>query len=271
MSGVRLGTDWDLYWRYERLHRRYDPLDFRRWKRASQRALRELFPGEGVRVLDSTAGLGDHTVNLAELGFEVEACDASAEARDATREALRAAGLAERVPVLDARWEGLGASCPERYDLIFNDAIHWIDDAAEMHDALVGLRGALRASGALVFFFADPSEPDEGAGLRNLAWDRESVPAHRLYWEHPLEAGGSVTHLRVAAAGERHLDEHHLYVVRDGEGGARLEATTLRRVYRWDWHAMTRALARAGYVDVEGKHFVNDAGHGFSMNLARRG
>jgi SAM-dependent methyltransferase len=263
-------TDWDLVWRHERLHRRREPVDFRRWKRASQRALRELFPGEGVRVLDATAGLGDHTVNLAELGFEVEACDASAEARDATHEALRAAGLAERVVVFDARWEALGETRAARYDLIFHDAIHWIEDEDAMHRALVGLRGALAPGGALVFFFADPEQPEEGAGMRILDWDREHIAPRELAWDHETDDGGRVTHVRVAAPAERHVDEHLLYLVRDARGRARLESTAMRRIYRWDWHAMRGALARAGYGEVIGRHFVNDKGHTFAMSLAHR-
>lgn len=262
-------TDWDLFWRHERLHRRHDPVDFRRWKRASQRALRELCPGEGVRLLDATAGLGDHTVNLAELGFRVEACDASAEARDATREALDAADLRD-VPVFEARWEELGRAHAARYDLIFHDAIHWIEDEDAMHRALVGLRDALAPGGALVFFFADPAEPDEDAGLRILEWDRAGIAPRELAWDHATDDGGRVTHLRIATPAEQHIDEQLLYVVRDAAGRARLESTTMRRIYRWDWHAMGRALARAGYGDVIGRHFVNDKDHSFAMSLAHR-
>lgn len=265
-------TDWDLYWRFERLHRRHAPVDFRRWKRASQRALREMFPAEGVRVLDSTAGLGDHTVNLAELGFRVEACDASAEAREASREAIARAGVA--VEVLDARWESLGDELPSRYDLVWNDAIHWIEHEDEMHRALVGIRGALRPSaggapgGALVFFFADPDRREPGAGLESLAWDREGTKAHELLWDHETDEG-RVTHLRVAIPSDTVLDEHHLWVVRD-RAGTHLESTAMRRIYRWDWHAMSEACARAGYREVTGTSFENDKGHRASMCLAWR-
>ena len=51
--------DWDRYWRFEDFRRSCDPLDFRRWKRDSQRALRALHPGDEVRLLDATAGMGD--------------------------------------------------------------------------------------------------------------------------------------------------------------------------------------------------------------------
>ena len=38
---------------------------------------------------------------------------------------LRDAGL--DVPVFDARWEALGETHPARYDLIFHDALHWVE------------------------------------------------------------------------------------------------------------------------------------------------
>lgn len=261
-------TNWDLFWRYERLHRRHEPVDFRRWKRASQRALRELFDGADVRVLDATAGLGDHTINLAELGFRTEACDASREAREATREALVQAGLHHDVPIFDARWEELGRTHPSRYDLVFQDAIHWIEDEEAMHRALVGLRGALVPGGSLVFFFADARKPEPGSGLRILEWDREHIKPHELVWDHPVDEGGHVMHVRVTTPGIECLDEHLLYVRRDLQSGTRLESTIMRRIYRWDWHAMSRALARAGFGELKSLRVVNDKGHPFALNLA---
>lgn len=131
--------NWDRYWRFELFRRRCDPLDFRRWKRDSQRELKALYPGR-PRLLDATAGLGDHTVNLAEEGFEVTACDTSAVAREATAAALSDAGL--DVPVIATPWAELGAR-PERYDLVFNDALHWTYDEATLR---AGSRGCSRRS-----------------------------------------------------------------------------------------------------------------------------
>lgn len=265
-GGARVRTDWDLVYRHERMRRRHAPLDFRRWKRASQVALRERFAGKSVRVLDATCGLGDHTINLAELGFLTEACDASAEACEATREAVVAAGL--DVAVFAARWEELGARKPERYDLVFHDALHWIEGDDAMHRSLLGLRGALRAGGALAFFFADPERPEPGAGLEYLAWDREHLEAHTLQWDQPTERG-RVSHVRVAIATEAAIDEHHVYVVHEGDG-ARIESTVLRRIYRWDWHAMSAACARAGFTALDALHFTSDKGHRTPICLATR-
>jgi SAM-dependent methyltransferase len=257
--------DWDTYFRFELLHRRFAPVDFRRWKRASQRALRALFPGPGVRVLDATAGLGDHTVNLAELGFSTEATDASPVAREATRRALAAAEL--DVPVHEARWESLGTNLGRRFDLIFNDAIHWTEDEATMHAALVGAREALVPGGALVFFFADARMPEPDAGLSVLSWDKEHLARHELAWSHP-DGEAEVTHLVVREHAPRHIDEHHLYVTRTNAAKS-LSSLVMRRIYAWDWHAMVGAAKRAGFADVTSHLFQNDHGATVAMNLAR--
>jgi SAM-dependent methyltransferase len=260
--------DWDTFWRWELFRRASDPLDARRWKRDSSRALRSLFPGTpGPRLLDATCGLGDHTVNLAEEGFRVEACDSSAIAREATRAALLAAGL--DLPVFDARWERLGETHADRYDLIFHDAIHWIEDDDALDAALRGLRGALAPGGALVFFFADAREPEPGQGLASLAWDWEQLPRATLAWEHENQG----RRVSLTVVNQRHadsIDQHHLYLVREAQSPPRLEALTVRRIYKWDWHGIGRALARAGFGAVRSHAFDNVKGYSYALNLAFR-
>lgn len=251
---------WDLYWRFERHRRAADPLDARRWKRDSARALRVLYPTEGVRLLDATAGLGDHTVNLAEEGFVVEACDASPIAREATREACAAAEL--DVPVFDARWERLEQ--PGRYALIFHDALHWIYEPDALRAALRGLHDALEPGGALVFFFADAAEGHEGAGLGMLESDWEHMRAPREAWSHEVD-GVRVTLSLSAERGPDYIDEHHRY----DEDGA-VHELTMRHVYRWDWHALSPLLREAGFVDARTDHFRNVKDRWFAMSLAFR-
>lgn len=263
--------DWDRYWRFEDFRRSCDPLDFRRWKRDSQRALRALHPGDEVRLLDATAGMGDHTVNLAEEGFRVEACDASPVARELTTRAVHAAGL--DVPILDARWEELGRHRPARFDLIFNDAIHWTFERDALAAQLRGHLAALRPGGALVFFFADAREPDEGAGLRLLEWDVSQLAPTRVAWSH--ERRGRRVELSIRhTPGEDFLDEHHRFEDRRlVDGGEETEVTELsmRRVYRWDWYAISRVLTEMGFVDLRSQVFDNRAkGYTFAMNHAFR-
>lgn len=256
---------WDVLLHFERSHRAHAPVDFRRWKRASQRALRALFPGSDVRVLDATAGLGDHTVNLAELGFLVTAGDASQVAREATLAACTAAGL--EVPVLDVRWETLGTSHPSAFDLIFHDAIHWIEYEAVMHEVLQSLRAALRPGGALAFFFADFRDPNPGAGERVRLWDLQNMARHELAYREPYE-DGHVTKTIVRVPVNDVVQEHHLFVIEAPEKEPRLESAMLTRIYRWDFAAMQEIALRAGFSRLEGHLFENDKGHPTTMCLA---
>ena len=260
-------NDWETFWRWERFRRACDPVDFRRWKRDSAQALRGLYADRpDALLLDATAGLGDHTVNLAEEGFRVEACDVSPLARESTRESLRDAGL--DVLVHDVAWEALGDRFPGRYDVIFHDALHWIYEPDALDAALRGLYRALRPGGELVFFYADARDPAPDAGARVLAWDWSHMERAELGWD--LQRGEtSVTLTRVNERGHDYIDQHHLFVIREG-GRARLESLTMRRVYRWDWHGITPRLAAAGFVDARSEHFRNVKGHTFSMNLCRR-
>jgi SAM-dependent methyltransferase len=257
--------DWDTYWRWE-LHRRAsDPVDFRRWKADSSRELRQLYPGDGVRVLDSTCGLGDHTVVQAELGFAVEACDRSELALGATAQAARAAHV--DVELFRAEWATLGAARPARYDLVFNDALHWIYDPGELDGALRGLNGALKPGGALVFFFADESDGEPGAGARQLA--AEEIAPARVAWD-VTACGRRVVLTIVNERGEDFVDAHHVYTVTEATGEARVEALTQRQVYRWDWHALAPRLVAAGFERLTTRHFENVKGRMYAMSFAWR-
>jgi len=137
-----------------------------------------------------------------------------------------------------------------------------------MRATLSSLRAALRPGGALVFFFADPRDPGEGAGERVRRWDLEHLARHELAWRHTREEGGHVTHVVVRAPTADAFDEHHVFLVDDAEG-ARLETAVLRRIYRWDFHSMRAACASAGFTEVQGHLFTNDKGHETAMCLAR--
>lgn len=257
--------DWDCYWRYELLRRRADPLDFRRWKRDSQRELKGLYPG-APRLLDSTAGLGDHTVNLAEEGFVVDAIDTSPVARQATRRAVAEAGL--EVEVFDAPWERIGR--PGRYDVIFNDALHWTYDEEALRAQLRGLFDALAPGGALVYFFAEATDPAPDYGARVLAWDWERTEERRVAWSHVVD--GTAVELTIESVrGEDFIDEHHLFVERRPDGKEHRQQLTMRRVYRWDWYHLTPLLIDVGFTGMRSDEFENTAkGYTFAMNRAYR-
>ena len=254
--------DWDTYWRFEVFRRRADPLDFRRWKRDSQRALRSLYPDGAPRLLDSTGGMGDHTVNLAEEGFDVEACDRSEEAVALTRSAVERAGL--DVPVFRADWEDLRR--PERYALIFNDELHSIYDEEALRAALVGLREALAPGGALIFFFADAEHPEPGHGIELLEWDWRRAERVRVAWDHTVDER-TVTCTQLRRRGPDYIDVDHVYLDREGEH-LEVRALTARRVYRWDWARLAPVLRDVGFVDLRSDHFDNVKGYTFALSRA---
>ncbi len=257
--------DWDRYWTFEIFRRACDPLDFRRYKRDSQRALRRMHPGS-VRLLDSTLGLGDHTINLAEEGFTVEACDTSTVARRYAAAAIAEAGL--EVPVLDLPWEALGEARRGRYDLVFNDALHWVEEPDALLAALRSFHEALRPGGALVWFFSDAREPEPGAGLRLLEWDWEHMVPERVAWEHSRQ-GRTVTLTIVAERRPEVIDEHHIYLDRSPDAAPKVSTLTMRRIYRWDWAGIAPLLKEAGFRELRSDVVQNEAkGYSFALNRA---
>lgn len=258
-------AEWDSFWHFERFYREAEPLDFRRWKRDSQRALRSLYPDGRPLLLDSSAGMGDHTVNLAEEGFRVEACDRSPVALGLTREAVEAAGVDVRV--FSADWRRLER--PERYDLIFNDELHSIYEAEDLRDVLAGLYEALRPGGALVFFFADAAHPEAEHGLEALDWDWQRLQRAEVAWD--CERGHRrVTLMKLGVRGPDYIDERHLFLARCGDAAPEVTDLTMRRVYRWDWHGIAPLLTELGYVDLRTDHFPNVKGYTFAMSRAFR-
>lgn len=264
--------DWDTYWRWEILRRRSDPVDFRRWKADSSRALRGLpagadRSGRPPRLLDSTCGLGHHAIIQSELGFATEACDANPRVLEAARVLMRTEGA--DVPVFCGRWESLGRLRPQRYDLIFNDEIHQVRGHRSLRAALEGIRGGLRPGGWFVFFFADARKPDDGPAQAAYEW--KHMQDERVAWSIQ-ERGLEVTHLVHAERPEPDLIlEHHVYRIREGCGGPRVEKMTMPKNYQWDWNHVVPVLEAAGFDRVESHRFVNVHGRTYSMNLARRG
>jgi SAM-dependent methyltransferase len=262
-------ADWDAWWRWEIFRRRVDPIDFRRWKADSSRALRELPEGRDrdgrpPRLLDASCGMGLHALIQHELGFEVEACDASAVALAAARALFDAEGAA--IPTFQTRWEELGTLRSGRYDLIFNDEVHQVRPHAALLEVLRGFAGALRPGGSLVFFFADDAKPDDGVNQATWAW--EHMERDRHAWT--ARDGDLEVSLRVEAerAGDDLILEHHHYDIRPDGRPAERETVTLGRSYLWDWDRVLPVLREAGFDAVRCHQCVNVHGRTFTMNLA---
>lgn len=245
---------WDTFWKWELHRRRVDPIDFRRWKADSSRELRRLFPGDGVRLLDASCGMGFHAMIQHELGFEVEACDANPRVLAAARELFDG-----QIEAFEARWEELGAARPGRYDLVFNDEVHQVRGRDALVAVLRGFAGCLKPGGALVFFFAEASKPADGRNQCFYEWE------HMERQRHAWTAGGVRLDVTAELVGDDQILEHHRYTLADGT----VEAATLSKSYCWDWDAIVPVLREAGFERFESLRFENIKGCEYAMNLAR--
>jgi hypothetical protein len=100
-------------------------------------------------------------------------------------------------------------------------------------------------------------------------WDLTHLSRFERVWRHPFE-NGTVTHEVLRLPVGDAIDERHTFSIdRDGAPSEMQEAT-LRRIYRWDWHAMNEQCLDAGLHAVEGHLFTNDKGLLTTMSLARR-
>lgn len=260
---------WGLFWRWEVVRRRHDPLDFRRWKADSSRALRGLPQGQdrgglAPRLLDASCGMGFHAVVQHELGFRVDACDADPVALAAARTLFEAEGA--DIEAFQARWEDLGQLRPGAYDLVFNDEVHQVRGRDAMLAVLRGFAGCLRPGGSLCFFFADALKPADGRN--QAAWEWEHMERDRVAWS--VRDGDRDVELRVVAEreGDDCIAEHHRYTIRRDGQPDRHERGTLRKSYCWDWDSWLPVLREAGFARFESHRFDNVQGHWFAMNLA---
>ena len=77
--GIRTGSRaWDTIWKWFWFTRDQWQPEFRKWKEGTRQAMRSLLPRLKVKsILDCSCGLGWKSIILAEMGYEVEGCDAS--------------------------------------------------------------------------------------------------------------------------------------------------------------------------------------------------
>lgn len=265
----RTSTDWNTWWRWEVFRRRVDPIDFRRWKADSSRELRRLpagrdRDGRAPRLLDASCGMGFHALIQHELGFEVEACDASEVALTSARALFAREGAV--IPAFRACWEELGETRPARYDLVFNDEVHQVRPRRALLSVLKGFAGALRPGGSLVFFFADAAKPADG--VNQCAWEWENMDRSRQAWT--ARQGDLEATLRVVAERDcpDRILEHHRYTIRQDGQPERSEVVTMAKSYLWDWDAVVPVLREAGFQDVRCHRFTNVHGRTYAMNLA---
>lgn len=252
---------WDTYWKwYNLLNPNATPWEPGR--RNLYRGIIELFGNRaGLAFLDASCGVGESTLLLASKGLDVDACDSSGVAIEQAKQRLTCAGFTGTV--FEAKWEALPEVAPRKYDVILNDALSWIVEIEAFQKSLMGFRQILKPGGTLAFIGATSHRPDSGFGLQLLreAWEQLEPEQVKLV-ESRFDSGLSVSHIVTRELGSDFIDENHLYLITE-QGVPRLEFTTIRKPYAWDWPKLVMLFREAGFtkidcveVEIEGKNVI---------------
>jgi SAM-dependent methyltransferase len=156
------------------------------------------------RMLDAGCGLGEHTILLTRLGYDVLGIDYAPSAVEQARANAAAKGVDARFEVADAM--NLGAE--PGYDTIVDSALFHIFDDADRALYVASLHTALRAGGLLhVLALSDAGrgfgpQVSEAQIRTAFAADERLREEHALRWE--LEALDTTTYRGVV--GEAHSE-----------------------------------------------------------------
>ena len=197
-------------------------------------------------LLDSSCGIGQKSVVLAEMGYEVEASAASEEAVRITAEHARLAGLS--FPVIRSRWEELGSAGVGSFDAVYNDALDLVETKEALLASARGFHAVLRDGGLLLFPGAHQwfSEAEREEVIEET-W--QSLP--RIGAEAPVVRGdvrlsGVYVHDRVE---EGVLVNVVLLWEEGGRAHAEIALDWIVR-FRWSWPDLASALSEAGFREV---------------------
>lgn len=139
----------------------YYPLFYRDWRTQLEReglSLRAIFRNKGiVRVLDAACGAGTQTISLAQLGFEVTACDPSAGMLQKAQQTAAEFNVQDKVKFERADFLSLPDVVQGPFDAIVckgNALPHLLLDE-EIESALLTFNELLRPGGLLIIGMRD--------------------------------------------------------------------------------------------------------------------
>lgn len=257
---------WDTYWKwYNRLNPDANPWEPGR--RNLYRGILKLFGNrDDWSFLDASCGVGESTELLASKALDVDACDSSGVAIEHAKLRLTCAEFTGKV--FEAKWEALPAVAPRKYDVILNDALSWIVGVEAFQTSLIGFRRILKPGGLLAFIGATNKQPEPGFGMQLLreAWERLERERFKLI-ESRFESGLSVSHIVTRELGLDFIDENHLYLITE-QGVPRLEFTTIRKPYTWDWPKLVTLFREAGFTKIDCVE-IEIGGLNVILNIAR--
>ena len=241
-----MSTGWEIFYRWEWFRRaqwlpKYPALSQRgrAWLDSFGRLLGD---PEGKVVLDCSCGFGAKTAALRHMGFRTYGSDGCSFAVEKARELARERSL--NIEYFASTWVDLPAQAPARFHGVFNDALSWIVTEEEFEASIRSIREALLPGGVFVFLGAREGDPP-GEGLKLLREELERVPKFSVERHHVAD-GTECTCLLAREPGEDYIDLHRLYLIRQ-PSGQRLETSTIRNPFYWDWPRLARLFARSGY------------------------
>jgi len=240
---------------YDRLSRHFHLLHADWWASVARdaatidRTIRAHLPDfsepSATRILDCAAGIGTQSIGLHRLGYDVVACDASAEALETLQDHLSQDPDASRRPLRtrQADFRKLPEALPgERFDVVLaldNSVAHMLDNA-DLEAALSSM-AAMTRPGGLVLVALRPY--DQLLREKPVLWPREpSVTPERIAFQvwRWSEPDLITAHLFLVLPDERVLNWH-----------TTLRAITLKEMTdtwsRLGWHAEALQPERSGH------------------------
>jgi len=221
--------------------------EFRKWKAATERALGSLLPKLRVKsILDCSCGLGFKSIVLAEMGYEVEGCDASAVAvRCASR---LAEDEGHELRFFRSRWERLGQTCGRMYHCVYNDAFAWITTRRALLASAKGVACALKRGGKFIFQGADQWTGDEKKGPLMgalIAQEFESQGPFEVLPGYEKD-GVKLTVLITREITPDGVLGNRIHVI-DDHGAVRIEVARVLDCCKWSWSDYVDVFDKAGF------------------------
>ena len=260
-----MNSGWETFYRWEWFRRdqwlpKYPALSQRgrAWLDSFGRLLGN---PQGKVVLDCSCGFGAKTVALRQMGFKTYGSDGCSFAVEKAQELARQRSL--DVEYFVSIWADLPAQAPARFHGVFNDALSWIVTEEEFEASIRGIHEALLPGGALVFLGAREGD-SPGVGAELMREELERSQKFSIEWHRAAE-NTECTCLLAREAGPDYMDMHRLYLIREATG-QRLETSTIRNPFCWDWPRLERLFVRAGYSSLSTRETFGKIG----VNVAVR-
>jgi len=212
-----------------------------------KRLAESLMPAHEVKsVLDSTCGVGSKAIVLAEMGYDVEASDASAEAVRIMQQFSKEEGLT--IPCFQSRWDELSGKCSRTFDCVFNDAFDLIATRECLLASARGIHSVLKEGGMFIFPGAHQWFTEEE---KEAVLDADWQALQRIEVGPSYERDGR--RLTTVYVHDRTSDGIIVNAINLWEEKGRMHVDIVKdwiRCFKWTWKDYVDVLTRAGFSSV---------------------